>query len=161
MTNWQEVERIGDYIIAQHPSFVDKSVDAYSVYYMPEGQKRQVVLGNKATLEEAEDSLEEYIQKGGAEKWESLPSLLASDTYYRGWDLDPNVKEIVADLNDRGFATTGSCDGHGKRGYIVFADFLDEDEKAEVKEVLEMNSIVHSSFEDRGNATKVFFESLD
>ena len=166
-SSWQEVERIGDYIIGQHPGFSDKSIDVYSVYYQPEGQKRQSIwmtgayLGSRATLEEAEDDLEEYIQRGGAEKWESLPSLLASDTSYQGWDLDPNVKSVVVDLNDRGFTTTGSCSGHGRRGYVVFDDLLDEDEKAEVKEVLEMNDIMHSSFEDDRNRTMIFFESLD
>ena len=165
ISSWQEVERQGDYIIGQHhyflPSFSDKSVDVYSVYYQPEGQKRQSILGSRATLEEAENSLEEYIQKGGYEKWENLPALLSSDTSYQGWDLDPNVKEVVADLNDRGFTTTGSCSGHGRRGYVVFDDLLDEDEKAEVKEVLEMNDIMHSSFEDDRNRTMIFFESLD
>lgn len=54
-------------------------------------------------------------------RYVGLDTLLKSDTNVRAYDIDPEVRGVVAELNKIGLKTTGSCSGHGERdGYIIF-----------------------------------------
>jgi hypothetical protein len=36
--------------------------------------------------------------------------------------IDPEIKDLVVELNYKGYKTDGSCAGHGYRGYISFSN---------------------------------------
>ena len=54
-------------------------------------------------------------------------------------DIDPKIRDLVLELNMRGFETWSSCEGHRagsqKHGWVTFTAELDSEEQKEVKKV--------------------------
>lgn len=127
--------------------------------YDPEGK---MVLGNRKSLEEAKGDLENYISTGGYKKWEKVGALLESKTTIQGYDIDPEIRSLIRDLNNSGFATIASCSGHGKeRGFVNFEKpTLEDDEKGEIRAIFEALGVSQVNLvnakDEYGNATAYF-----
>jgi len=66
--------------------------------------------------------LQDYISSGGYRKWEDVESLVTSKTSVKGMDIDPEIRDLIKDLNVSGLVTLGSCSGHhGNYGFVSFA----------------------------------------
>ena len=82
-------------------------------------------------------------------------------------DIDPEIRNLVLELNELGFATVGSCSGHRRgterlkgvegqtfrsrpTGYINFDRILDSYEIEQVKAILNEHNIRGSRFHRQG-----------
>jgi len=79
-------------------------------------------------------------------------------------DIDPEIRDIVLDLNRRGYGTVGSCAGHSSRshGFISFSDYGDidtftggdtaftQDEKEEIRAILKEHGLTGIRFSEPG-----------
>lgn len=80
--------------------------------------------------------------------------------------LDPEIVELVRDLNEAGYITEYSCAGHEKPrrkgiGFINFSrvDFT-KDELAGIREIFRENGIAHVTFKVYEDFTKVTFPGV-
>ena len=86
-------------------------------------------------------------------------------------DIDPEIRDVVLDLNRRGYGTVGSCAGHSRKshGFISFSDYGDvaelyqemregdigetrftADEKKEIRGILQEHGLTGIRFRDAG-----------
>ena len=91
---------------------------------------------------------------------------------FRGLRLDPEIIELIIELNRAGFVTYGSCAGHpsysGKgmmRGYISFEGYCDKEGIMKTLEAYGLRSIrieygMDHSDDYRGEATLVSFDAI-
>jgi len=91
---------------------------------------------------------------------------------FRGLRLDPEIVELIIDLNKAGFITYGSCAGHpsysGKgmmRGYIIFEGYKDKEGIMKILEAYGLRNIrIEYGLDDsdnyRGEATLVSFDAI-
>jgi len=149
--------RYNGYEIKSHPG-IEAGTTWYSVY-SPEGE---LVLGNRDSLEKAEKDLQDYISTGGYKKWEDIGVLLDSETSIRGMDVDPEVRELVRDLNVSGYVTVGSCAGHsGIGGFITLKRTdLTGDEKEEIRDIFRSHGIGNLGFTIKRNLTSIGFPRI-
>jgi len=91
---------------------------------------------------------------------------LPPKSMFRGLRLDPEIFDLIRELNGAGFETYMSCAGHCSRGYICFKRI---DDKAGLIEILEAyglkNLRIRDMVEDlplyyRGRATMVSFDRI-
>ena len=146
------------YEITEHPGPVEGEI-LYTVW-SPEGK---VVLGNRDSLEEAKRDLSEYTAMGGSKKFESVEALVKSKTYIKGFDIDPEIREAIGELNNMGYATVGSCAGHDKYGdqYYGFINFanpdLSESDKDAIQSILQDHNLTPWEFKQEGDYLSVHF----
>ena len=127
-----------------------KTIDGYEIWkdwragqYHVDSPTGELLFGNRPTLEEAESDLRDLIAEGGHEGVKVGYKGKEIDLGQTAWELnqvpiDPEVEEMVLELNYRGFETTGSCSGHGeKNAYIIFPEQMDSLQRDDVKELLE------------------------
>ena len=91
---------------------------------------------------------------------------------FRGLRLDPEIIELIIELNRAGFVTYGSCAGHpsysGKgmmRGYISFEGYNDKEGIMKILEAHGLRNIrIEYGMDDsdiyRGEATLVSFDAI-
>jgi len=91
---------------------------------------------------------------------------------FRGLRLDPEIVELIIELNEAGFITYGSCAGHpsysGKgmmRGYISFEGYNDKGGIIRILEAYGLRNIrIKHRMDDsdgyRGEATLVSFDAI-
>lgn len=85
---------------------------------------------------------------------------------FRGLRLDPEIFDLIRELNGAGFETYMSCAGHCSRGYICFQRVYD---KAGLIKILEAYGLKNLRIQDwwedlpfyyRGRATMVSFDRI-
>ena len=91
---------------------------------------------------------------------------------FMGLRLDPEIVELIIELNKAGFSTYGSCAGHpsysGKgmmRGYISFEGYNDKEGIMKILEAYGLRNIrIEYGMDDsdnyRGEATLVSFDAI-
>ena len=91
---------------------------------------------------------------------------------FRGLRLDPEIVELIIELNKAGFSTYGSCAGHpsysGKgmmRGYISFERYRDKEGIMRILKAYGLRNIrIEYAMDDsdgyRGEATLVSFDAI-
>jgi len=137
------------YIVTQH--LVPESKELEYNVYSPTGE---LVLGNRPSLEDAKAALDKYVRTGGYKKWESIGSLVSSSTFIKGLDIDPEIREVVRELNSRGLTTEGSCAGHLEPGFIAFSKkSLTSQDRAAVRAILGSKDIQIIAFKDASRST--------
>lgn len=116
---------------------------------------RKWTMANRESLEEIEEDLQNYISSGGYKKWEDVKSLVTSKTNIRGRDIDPEIRDLIGDLNNNGFATLGSCSGHhGSAGFVTFAKpNLSIEEREKIRGIFANRGIHEITFKDAEGAS--------
>ena len=85
---------------------------------------------------------------------------------FRGLRLDPEIFDLIRELNGAGFETYMSCAGHCSRGYICFKRI---DDKAGLIKILEAYGLKNLRIQDqvedlplyyRGRSTMVSFDRI-
>ncbi len=66
--------------------------------------------------------------------------------YFKPYTYDSDIRELLIDLNSRGFETEGSCAGHIGYGFIDFDGKLSKDEVKELKEVASIYKLTNAKF---------------
>lgn len=106
------------------------------VLYTVTGPKGEVIRGNRSSVVDAAVEMDKYNLLGGYRKWETLEGLLGSKTFYHGWDIDPEIRGLVAALNDAGYRTLGSCAGHmGEEGFVTIDKKLTSGDKTRIRSI--------------------------
>ena len=91
---------------------------------------------------------------------------LPPKSMFRGLRLDPEIFDLIRELNGAGFETYMSCAGHCSRGYICFKRVYD---KAGLIKILEAYGLKNLRIQDRwedlplyyrGRATMVSFDRI-
>jgi len=91
---------------------------------------------------------------------------LPPKSMFRGLRLDPEIFDLIRELNGAGFETYMSCAGHCSRGYICFKRV---DDKAGLIKILEAYGLKNLRIQDwiedlplyyRGRATMVSFDRI-
>lgn len=96
---------------------IEKRPEGYDVL----GPKGEPIRCNRTSLGDAAVEMDKYNLTGGYEKWGNIGALIDSKTFYHGMDIDLEIRQVVKELNKRGYRTLGSCAGHlGEQGYITF-----------------------------------------
>ena len=97
---------------------------------------------------------------------------LPPKSMFRGLRLDPEIVELIIELNKAGFITYGSCAGHpsysGKgmmRGYISFEGYNDKEGIMKILKAYGLRNIrieyrPDASDNYRGEATLVSFDAI-
>jgi len=85
---------------------------------------------------------------------------------FMGLGLDPEIVELIMELNGAGFETYMSCAGHCSRGYICFKRVDDKAGLIKILEAYELKNLrIQDRWEDlplyyRGKATRVSFDRI-
>jgi len=91
---------------------------------------------------------------------------LPPKSMFRGLRLDPEIFDLIRELNGAGFETYMSCAGHCSRGYISFKRI---DDKVGLIKILEAYGLKNLRIQDwiedlplyyRGRATMVSFDRI-
>ena len=149
--NWLAARQIGFIQIRSHQILIDKLKSAveqlrilrhelYEVYLMLHGWNYWKAHEAALKFQWAEANprpvsgspmKRSYLEFGPSAKppAEDLKSLLSSNTYYAGFDIDPEIRPMIAELNQEGYPTVSSCAGHEATyaepkmpAYVTFAD---------------------------------------
>lgn len=60
----------------------------------------------------------------------------------QGAHIDPEIKELVYELNDSGYKTVGSCSGHGgENGFVTFTPDLSEADEEDIQYIFRKHGI--------------------
>ena len=85
---------------------------------------------------------------------------------FRGLRLDPEIFDLIRELNGAGFETYMSCAGHCSRGYICFKRVYDKAGLIKILEAYGLKNLrIQDQMEDlelyyRGRATMVSFDRI-
>ena len=148
MNNNESILKALGYEIRQHPGSEEGSKDLFSVL----GPSGAVVRGNRKSLLEAAVVGDKYIVSGGEKKWGTLEGLMSSRTSYQGIDLDPEIRDVIQELNKLGYQMSGSCAGHsGSAGFITIRKKkLTSKDRVAIRKVLGSKGATRIGFENAG-----------
>ena len=126
----------------------------------------EVLRGNRSSIVDAAVEMDKYDISGGYGKWENVDALIRSNTSYQGMDIDPELREVIKELDVRGLSTCGSCAGHGpdSTGFIAFNKrLLSFGDKLVIKRILSGFGIKVDKFcpSRKGSCTSVDFRGID
>jgi len=129
------------------------------------GPKGELIRGNRSSIWDAAVEMDKYNLTGGYKKWGTVEGLVRSKTFYHGWDIDPELRNVIRELDTKGFVTLGSCAGHaGEPGFITFEKrILTPKDRKVIRYILEGVGIKVKKFENAkasAQYSKVDFEGV-